>query len=220
MKTKKRVLKSNLKQMPVEKGPTLGVCQNQVNNQEIMRLPPLAKCEIIPTRRVKMERRLFLKNSVIGTSLVWLYGCTPKATSSNENPHRKLALSHQNTLIALLPSFLGSKLLGADGSQNFQGFLADFEKTISSLPNYTQKEVFLLLDLLGSRVTRFLLTGIWSPFSETPREELNSALVEWSHSSFGMRRNAYEGLRDLILGTWYANPIHWQKIGYPGIPIL
>ncbi|MEI8025702.1 MAG: hypothetical protein WCI18_05060 [Pseudomonadota bacterium] len=167
-----------------------------------------------------MERRIFLKNSAIGTSLGLLYSCMPEGTSSNEEPPRTLTLSHQNTLMALLPSFLGSKLLGADGSKDFQGFFSDFEKTITTLPRYTQKEVFLLLDLLGSRVTRFLLTGIWSPFSSTPREELDSAIGEWSRSSLGMRRNAYEGLRDLILGTWYANPIHWQKIGYPGVPIL
>lgn len=167
-----------------------------------------------------MERRIFLKNSAIGTALGLLYSCMPEGASSNEEQHRKLTLSHQNTLMALLPSFLGSKLLGADDGIDFQGFLANFEKTISTLPRFTQKEVFLLLDLLGNRVTRFFLTGIWSPFSATPRGELDSGLLEWSRSSLGMRRNAYEGLRDLILGTWYANPIHWQKIGYPGVPIL
>ncbi len=149
-----------------------------------------------------------------------LGSCMPERIFSSEDPHRTLTPSHQNSLTALLPSFLGPKLLRAYGSEDFQGYLRDFEKTISTLPRYTQKEVFLLLDLLDNRVTRFLLTGIWAPFSVCSREELDSALVEWSRSYFGVRRNAYEGLRDLILGTWYANPIYWQKIGYPGVPIL
>ena len=169
---------------------------------------------------MNMERRIFLKNSALGASLWAIYSCMPESRPSHDEPSRKITLSHQNVLKALIPIFLGPKSFEVYGHKDLDGFLTDLEKTISGLPRYTQKEVFLLFDLLQGRVTRFVITGIWSPFSQCTREELESALLDWSGSSLGLRRNAYEGLRDLILGTWYAHPSRWAQIGYPGVPIL
>ena len=45
---------------------------------------------------------------------------------------------------------------------------------------------------------------------------MSAFLQEWRFHRIDMLQTAYHALHDLIIGSWYADPVTWQAIGYPG----
>jgi hypothetical protein len=167
-----------------------------------------------------MDRRIFLKNSALGATVLALYNCSPGVQVSSGQTLLVLEDSHQKVLKSLFPAILGPKIISQSSLYQFESFIQNLEAAISTLPSLTQKEILLLFDLLANRVSRYFLLGLWGQMDDYSTEDINLALEEWSSSSFALRRSAYEGLRDLVLGAWYASPQSWISIGYPGAPIL
>ncbi|QNA88578.1 hypothetical protein G4G28_08890 [Massilia sp. Dwa41.01b] len=83
-------------------------------------------------------------------------------------------------------------------------------------PLGVQKEVQDLFGLLALAPARRLLTGVSGGWANAGEAEVTAFLRDWRMHRFALLRTAYGALHDLALGAWYAQPAHWEAIGYPG----
>jgi len=90
--------------------------------------------------------------------------------------------------------------------------------TIYGLPLELQKELRELFTILQFPVTRRLLAQVWSPWSQTKENEIESFLNSWRKSKLSLLRGAYQGLNELIFASYYSQPESWKSIGYDGPP--
>ncbi len=86
----------------------------------------------------------------------------------------------------------------------------------AGLPPHAQAELSQLLGLLGTAVGRRALAGVGTDWPQATVAELQSGLQSMRLSALSLRQQAYHALRDMINGTFYAEPAHWALMGYPG----
>ncbi len=67
---------------------------------------------------------------------------------------------------------------------------------------------------------RRVFAGVASPWNEAPPDEIEAFLARWQSSRWALKRSAYDGLHQLVMAAWYAQPRAWASIGYPGSPSL
>lgn len=167
-----------------------------------------------------MDRRAFLKIGIAGGALLAAASGAYWALNRPELP-RRLAFSvdHREAVFAIASALLVGAIPGdAERAPALRRLVGEVETAARGLSLPAQKELGQLLDLLAWLPTRWLVAGVRSPWSEATPEELDAFLVRWRYSRLGLLRSAYQGLHDLVLGTWYADPAHWGRIGYPGPP--
>lgn len=100
--------------------------------------------------------------------------------------------------------------------QALAAHLARVQGTIAGLPGHAQKELSLLLSLLGSAPGRVALAGLSTDWSEASVPEIQAALKQMRDSSLAMRQQAFLALRELTNASYYADPSTWALLGYPG----
>ncbi|OGG95264.1 MAG: hypothetical protein A2527_08830 [Candidatus Lambdaproteobacteria bacterium RIFOXYD2_FULL_50_16] len=116
---------------------------------------------------------------------------------------------------ALIPQFL-------EGTEVYavQDVLEGVDRAIGGLEPATQAELRELTNLLSFPLTRFFLSGLWSPWEEAQAEQLKAFLDRWRNSRFALFRAGYQGMAELVMASYYGNPNGWSAIGYPGPPVL
>jgi hypothetical protein len=65
-----------------------------------------------------------------------------------------------------------------------------------------------------------VFAGLWRPWPEAARADVDAVLLRWRDSPLRLRRSAYGALHQLLFAAWYALPESWAAIGYPGPPKL
>lgn len=178
-----------------------------------------------------MDRRDFLTKGLIGgaiihfSSLIWsdlrVYAASSEAT--NDKPSELfLNLSESAILLRFIDSILGDleKHHHCQKEKINEKTFANFNVAASKLAPHAQKDLKLLFKILNLRPTRLLLTGYWKPLPDLHRKDVDKILESWSRSGIAIRRSAYDGLRDLILASWYGDQASWSMINFPGIPQL
>jgi len=167
-----------------------------------------------------MKRRTFLAAGALGVAALaaggWLrYGLR------HAPPGRALDDDARVIVAALVPAFL-------DGALPVHAPLRDsaiietvgaVDAAVLGLPPSAQHELAQLFGLLGFPPARMAL-GMRTAWSDAPTVEVQAALQRWQGSRSLLLRSAYDGLHQLILAAWYANPRAWHDIGYPGPPAL
>jgi hypothetical protein len=113
-------------------------------------------------------------------------------------------------LDGLLPAQAPQRLVALEAQA------ARVRATASGMPQATQEELLLLLSLLATTAGRRLLAGLRSPWLQASPAAVRHALEHMRASDWSLRRQAYQGLRDLQLAAWTAEPANWQALGYPG----
>ncbi len=98
--------------------------------------------------------------------------------------------------------------------------VAGFDTAVAALPLAVQDEVRQLFSLLGFPLTRALAAGVTSSWSSASADQIAGFLKRWQFSSNALLRSGYQALHQLILASWYANPLSWRRIGYPGPPAV
>jgi hypothetical protein len=100
--------------------------------------------------------------------------------------------------------------------QALQAHLLRVQHTIAGLPGSAQRELSLLLALLGSAPGRVALAGLSADWSEASVPQLQSALQQMRLSSLALRQQAFLALRELTNASYYADASAWPLLGYPG----
>ncbi|MGL4476522.1 MAG: TAT leader-containing periplasmic protein [Shewanella sp.] len=92
--------------------------------------------------------------------------------------------------------------------------LDSIHATISVLPLTQQDELASLLWALNNRLSLWLLTGSVTPLIMREPSSLAQVLESWRLASMDVQVQAYLGLKDVILASFYALPEHWARLGY------
>jgi len=175
-----------------------------------------------------LKRRSFIKKGFWGTALFGIEPCLslanpkPQSAKNSSEENSFLFLDEKDTLFfrAITPVILGRV---SDKDQwppesVVSDVIKGVDTAILNLPKSTQEDLSTVFNLLAFRPTRFVMTGVWSSWEAATYDSLNDAMDSWSGTGIQLWRSAYEGIRKLILASWYATPNSWQGIGYPGPP--
>ena len=88
--------------------------------------------------------------------------------------------------------------------------------TVAGFPLPTQTELSQLLALLASTPGRRLIAGLHTDWPDADVAEIQASLERMRTSSLKLRQQIYHALRDLTNAAYYADPIAWPLMGYPG----
>lgn len=90
------------------------------------------------------------------------------------------------------------------------------DAAIAAFPAPTRDEISLLLALLASPPGRRGLAGLATPWADAAVDDIQQALQSMRTSTVSLRMQAYHALRDLTNAAWFADPLTWDALGYPG----
>lgn len=81
------------------------------------------------------------------------------------------------------------------------------------------KDFVLVLNLLSHHSTALILTGHWTLFKDLARQERETVLLKWKHSSLATFRRIYNSFMGLVLTEGYfpTNTPLFRGLQYPGI---
>ncbi|MEI6859326.1 MAG: TAT leader-containing periplasmic protein [Shewanella sp.] len=161
-----------------------------------------------------MKRRTFITTTLVGTAAlalgVNLYFPEKLKVNNTSNGEHRLLFS------ILLPVFLDDALPEVEklriAAQNRT--LDAIMQTISLLPADEQAELEQLLDMLENRLGLLVLTGSMTPLMMRTPHELIAMLEYWRNNFLDMIVTAYQGLRELVLASYYSCPEHWNRLNY------
>lgn len=170
------------------------------------------------------HRRRFLKVGLLGTATLTVATCSAMVSREAEKCPDCLWLRHDDRYLlhAIIPVMLaGSLPLEAVARKKaIDEVITGFDFTVAHFPKTVRDEIEQLLWVLQFPVTRSLIAGVWSSWRNVDASNVNELLINWKNSDFDLLRVGYTALHDLIAGSWYANPHSWQRIHYPGPPVL
>lgn len=130
----------------------------------------------------------------------------------------RLTPQAREVLAAFSRAVLDGSLLAnpQQAAQQIAQQLDRLDDFIAGLPPHAQAELSQLLGLLGTAAGRRALAGVGTDWPQASVAELQSGLQSMRLSALSLRQQAYHALRDMINGTFYAEPAHWALMGYPG----
>jgi hypothetical protein len=176
-------------------------------------------------RRFDADRRTFLKVGVAGAALLLVGRWLPPARAGWASAGQALAFANISPADAvalgrIIPVMLHGALPQDEAERQaaIGEIIYGVDITIGYQPPAVRREIRDLFGLLTKRVTRVVVAGVWKPWDRASNEEIQKFLIGWRNSRFGLLRSAYVGLHDLTIGSWYANPRSWARIGYGGPP--
>ena len=161
-----------------------------------------------------MERRTFLTTAFVGTAALALG--VNLYVPEHIKVSKALDSEHRLLFSVLLPVFLDDALPEVEklriAAQNRT--LDAITQTISLLPADGQAELEQLLDMLENRLGLLVMTGSMTPLMMRNPDQLIAMLEYWRNSFLDMMVTAYQGLRELVLASYYSCPEHWSRLNY------
>ena len=161
-----------------------------------------------------MKRRTFLIGAFAGTAALALgvnhYHPELTPTFSKSNSEHALLFG------VLLPVFLDGALPDVPTHRDaaLNRTVEAINHAISVLPIDKQAELEQLLGLLESRLGVLLLTGSMTPLMLRTPTELVAMLERWRNNYLDLLVTAYQGLRELVMASYYGCPEHWSRLNY------
>lgn len=163
-----------------------------------------------------MRRRSFIALGLGSSLLAWL--ASRSITSLAGLQQSRLT----PTTRVLFASVAGAVLQGSlptDPTAAYNaldGMLGRIDELIAQLPPASQAELSQLTGLLCTTPGRRLLVGLESDWPEAGISDVQAALEDMRHSHLAPRQQAYQALRDIVSGAYFADASTWPVIGYPG----
>jgi hypothetical protein len=163
-----------------------------------------------------MNRRVFLKRTLLGGAALTVAGAVP------------LALRRTR----LLP--LPAEPLRFFSPREYSVFEAVAERMVNPLSARelrvaqkadalmaaadadSQRDLRQLLALFDNALAGFLFDGQITPFTWLGPEEQDRSLQHWRESRLAVRRSGFQALERLSLALAYSDPRTYAGIGYPG----
>lgn len=175
--------------------------------------------------KVNKTRRTILKGSLWGSLAIasgvslWQLSLTEsvEVLESDEYPYHFLNLDERLLLWAIIPAYLYPAVQPGDEKSKFV-VLRNIDGAISGLPQSTQDELRQLFSLLSFQLSKALVAGIWTRWNKASIDSLQYFLSSWQESYLALLRTGYLGLHQIIIGSYYGEPMSWESIGYPGPP--
>ncbi|MCE9677640.1 TAT leader-containing periplasmic protein [Shewanella sp. AS1] len=161
-----------------------------------------------------MKRRTFLMTALAGT------GALALGVKLYTPPHvgivKSLDTEHRLLFSLLLPVFLDGALPQTEAlrvaAQNRT--LDAIALTLQQLPRDARDELEQLVELLESRLSLLILTGSMTPLLLRTPVQLAQMLEHWRRGYLDLMVAAYQGLRELVMSSYYGCPDHWSQLNY------
>ncbi|WP_339650185.1 twin-arginine translocation pathway signal protein [Halopseudomonas pelagia] len=170
----------------------------------------------------QLSRRSLLKlglgaSAVLATAglTATLSGCSSDAPASG---FQVLRSSDIPMLTAIMSTLIGPH--PALNPANLDGAIAQLDKTLAWTSTAVQKQLTDLFGMLSMGLTRGPLTGIWGSWENATDEDVRAFLERWRDSRLDMLRQGHSALNQLLQMAWYATPVSWEAVGYPGPPTI
>lgn len=124
--------------------------------------------------------------------------------------------SHRALFAVLVPVLLDGALprMSSPREAAINRTLDAISQTLTVLPQSQRDELELLLDGLENRLGVLVLTGSMTPLLLRSPEQLVVMLESWRDGFLEMQQQAYYGLRELIMASYYSCPEHWGTLHY------
>lgn len=171
-------------------------------------------------------RRDFLRGALampaaIGVSVsaaAWLSGCSREAAVADG--FRVLRPQDIPMLEKLVPAAIGSNVPAdpAARAEAIRAAVKSWDLLMYDTSPTIRAAFTPLLDLLTMGLTRGPLFGVWKSWDDASEADALAALDDWSRSSTGFMRGAYNGFTTLAAMCWYLEPANQGASGYPGPP--
>ena len=171
-----------------------------------------------------LSRRQFIKTGIAGGLLLAAAAAlhrpldrAGKRALVADNP---LDPSLRSVVRAIAPVILAGAFpaAGADRAPALERITAGVALAVGALSAAAQKEVAELFALLAFAPTRIAVAGVTASWDQASIADIESFLRRWQGSRLDLMKSGYQALHDLVLGAWYADPVSWAAIGYPGPP--
>ena len=171
------------------------------------------------TRRKVLKGALWGSFAIASGVSLWQLSLTEsvEVVEADQYAYRFLTQDERLLLWAIIPAYLYPALDKDDEASRFL-VLRNIDGAISGLPQSTQDELRQLFSLLSFQLSKALVAGIWTRWNQADIETLQSFLSSWRESYVTLLRVGYLGLHQIIVGSFYGEPMSWQAIGYPGPP--
>lgn len=178
-----------------------------------------SKKDVNKTRRGILKGTLLASLAVVSGVSLWQLSLIESvdALETDNYSYHFLTMDERLLLWAIIPAYL-SPALKLDDSESKLIILQNIDGAISGLPQSTQDELRQLFSLLSFQLSKALVAGIWTRWNQASIGSLQSFLSSWQESYLTLLRAGYLGLHQIIVGSYYGEPMSWQSIGYPGPP--
>lgn len=167
---------------------------------------------------METSRRSFFKAGAVATLVLGAGGGVYRYMHPPAPGRYALDGAARAVLAAVVPAVLDGVLPDDPGArrQAIASTIDGVDKAIRGLPLALQGEVKDLFGLLALAPARRWLAGVPDGWDQADAGQVAAWLQRWRSHRLGLLRDAYQALRDLVLGSWYAEPANWAAIGYPG----
>ncbi|MBE8167205.1 MAG: TAT leader-containing periplasmic protein [Shewanella sp.] len=161
-----------------------------------------------------MNRRTFILSSFAVTA--GLAVGTTWYNSQWQQSSLQPEMKHYLVLSVILPIFLEGALPEVSNvrQNTILHTIESIHHTLKLLPDESQQKLEQLFDLLESRLGLLLLSGSITPLILRSPSQLISMLEAWRHHYLALMNEAYFGLRELVMSSYYSNPDHWAALNY------
>ena len=159
-----------------------------------------------------MKRRHFLTGAFATTAALAL-GVAVYRPELEPMPEED---GHRELFAVLIPVMLNGALpeMSIPREAAINRTLDAISHTLKVIPDTQREELELLLDALENRLGALILTGSMTPLLLRSPQQLVVMLEGWRTGFFEMQQQAYYGLRELVMASYYACPEHWGALHY------
>ena len=106
--------------------------------------------------------------------------------------------------------------VGSSAGCAIEAHATRLEGTIAGFPPALQTEVTQLATLLSHPPGRVALMGLWAAWETADPSDVRAALQRQRVSSLALCQQVYHALRDLSNAAYFADPLAWATLAYPG----
>lgn len=171
---------------------------------------------------IVLSRRRLLQAGLAGAAALAVAGGVAWFRRRADAMPRALDRDAREIVRAIVPAMLAGALpaAGSERTRAIDETVAAVDRAVAGLPPASRGELGQLFALLALSIGRRVFAGVPSPWAEASPDEIDAFLVAWQSSAWTLKRSAYDALHQLVVAAWYANPLAWPAVGYPGPPSL
>lgn len=152
----------------------------------------------------------------LGAGFASLSGCTKAPAQTG---YKILRAGDLEFFSALAPVVLSGSYPSSLSTEAAQArLLHELDNLISTLQDYAQSQLIMLLDVVQSAPLRVAMDAQWASWKDASAADIEGFLQGWKTSKIPIKRMGYGSLCKLISMCWYKQPETFALTGYPGMP--
>ncbi len=169
----------------------------------------------------QQSRRSVLKKGLFGGAVLALggVGLALRGSVMLDAPKdglRVLSLREYSVLHALANRLIPPR----EGFPNIDtvNAVVNADRALTRVDEAARAELRQLMGLFENALPALLFGGRLTPFTQLSSADQDAVIREWQDSRLIVRRAGINALRTLLMAGYYASPLSWASLGYPGPP--